>query len=223
MSIVLPTDLLIFLTPSVPSTIGASVNTAFGSGNVVAVARVERPDDLARQLEVGRLVPPDRHERRLVDDDVGRLEDRVGQQPVVDVVGLELLLLLVGRRPLEPAHRGHRAQQPGQLGVLGPVALDEQRAVLGIEPEGQQRGRHLAGPGAEELRVVGARQRVVVDDAVDRLVLELEPDVVPDRAEVVAEVDDPRRLDPAEDPRPGRGRGDRRRRGGELGRHRPRV
>ena len=33
-SIVLPTDLLIFLTPSVPSTTGASVKTAFGSGNV---------------------------------------------------------------------------------------------------------------------------------------------------------------------------------------------
>ena len=34
MSIVLPTDLLIFCTPSVPRTTGASVNTAFGSGNV---------------------------------------------------------------------------------------------------------------------------------------------------------------------------------------------
>ena len=33
-SIVLPTDLDIFLTPSVPSTVGASVKTACGSGNV---------------------------------------------------------------------------------------------------------------------------------------------------------------------------------------------
>ena len=48
---------------------------------------------------------------------------------------------------------------------------------------------------------MGARQRVVVDDAVDRLVLVLEPDVVADRAQVVAEVDDPGRLDPGEDPR----------------------
>ena len=39
---------------------------------------------------------------------------------------------------------------------------------------------------------MGARQRVVVDDAVDRLVLVLEPDVVADRAQVVAEVDDAR-------------------------------
>ena len=34
MSIVLPIDLLIFRTPSVPRTIGASVKTACGSGNV---------------------------------------------------------------------------------------------------------------------------------------------------------------------------------------------
>ena len=33
-SIVLPTDFDIFFTPSVPSTTGASVNTASGSGNV---------------------------------------------------------------------------------------------------------------------------------------------------------------------------------------------
>ena len=31
---VLPTDLLILRTPSVPRTIGESVNTAWGSGNV---------------------------------------------------------------------------------------------------------------------------------------------------------------------------------------------
>src|SRR4029078_13381374 len=48
-----------------------------------------------------------------------------------------------------------------------------------------------------------ARQSVVVDDAVDRLVLGLERDIVPDRSQVVAEMDDPRRLDAREDPRTG--------------------
>ena len=85
---------------------------------------------------------------------------------------------------------------------------------LGIEPEGEQRRRHLARPLAQHVAVVRARQRVVVDDAVDRLVLGLEPDVVADRAEVVAEVDDARRLDAARRsaaappaPRPRRGPG----------------
>ena len=84
----------------------------------------------------------------------------------------------------------------------GPVALDEQRAALRVQAEGQQRRRHLAGPGPQQDRIVGARQGVVVDDAVDRLVLPLQPDVVADRAQVVAEVDDPGRLDAGEDARP---------------------
>ena len=89
-SIVLPTDLLIFRTPSVPRTVGASVKTASRLGERLAVAAVERPDDLAAQLEVGRLVLADRDAVGAVDDDVGRLQDRVGEQRVVDVVGLLL-------------------------------------------------------------------------------------------------------------------------------------
>ena len=78
------------------------------------------------------------HQRRLVDDDVGGLEDRVGEQTVVDVIGLEPLLLLVGRRPLEPADRRDRHQQPGQLGVFRAMALDEQRAAIRIQAQRQQ-------------------------------------------------------------------------------------
>ena len=54
---------------------------------------------------------------------------------------------------------------------------------------------------AKQVRLVGARQRVVVDDAVDRLVLVLQPHVVADRAELVPEVDHARRLDAGEDAR----------------------
>ena len=219
----LPTDLLIFLTPSVPSTIGRLGVDGLGLREGVAVAGVEGPDDLARQLQVRGLVPADGDERRLVDDDVGRLQDGVGQQAVVDVVGLAALLLLVGRGPLEPADRRDGHQQPRQFGVLGPVALDEQRAALGVEPEGEQRGRHLPGPTAQQRGVVGAGQRVVVDDAVDRLVLVLEAHVVADRAQVVAEVDDPGRLDPGEDARLRGGRGERSGRRGHVGRHGWRV
>ena len=53
-------------------------------------------------LEVGGLVLADRHKGRLVDHDVRGLQHRVGQESVVDVVRLELLLLLVGRRALRP-------------------------------------------------------------------------------------------------------------------------
>ena len=87
---VLPTDLLIFRTPSVPSTVGRLGVDRLRLGERLAVAALKRADDLARQLEVGGLVLADRHERRLVDDDVGGLQDRVREQAVVDVVGLVL-------------------------------------------------------------------------------------------------------------------------------------
>ena len=54
----------------------------------LAVAGVEGAHDLAGQLQVRRLVLAHRHERRLVDDDVGGLQHGVGEQPEVDVVGL---------------------------------------------------------------------------------------------------------------------------------------
>ncbi len=104
--------------------------------------------------------------------------------------------------------------------MLGPVALDEERAALRVQAEREEGRGHLAGLAAQALRVVQAREGVVVDDAVDRLVLPLEPDVVPDRAKVVADVRRAGRLDPGEDPwsrgRRGDGGGGRR----DLGRHR---
>ena len=72
----------------------------------------------------------------------------------------------------------------------------------GSRPRREERRGHLQRPLPQQDGIVAARQGVVVDDAVDRLVLPLERDVVPDRAEVVAEVDDAGRLDAAEDAGP---------------------
>ena len=108
--------------------------------------------------------------------------------------------LYVGVRSSQLTGRDGR-EQPGELGVLGPVALDEERAALRVEAEREQRRGHVARPRAQDVGIVRRRQGVVVDDAVDRLVLVLERDVVADRAEVVAEVGDARRLDAAEGPR----------------------
>ena len=92
--------------------------------------------------------------------------------------------------------------------MLGPVGLDEEGAAVRVEAERQECRRHLAGPAPQHVRVMGRGQRVVVDDAVDRLVLVLEADVVPDRAQVVAEMDGPGWLDAAERPAANRLRGE---------------
>jgi len=155
------------------------------------VAAVEGAHDLARQLEVGGLVLPDRHPAGLVDDDVRGLQDRVVEQPhaVVDPL---VLLLLVGRRALHPAHRHDRVEDPGQLGMLRHVGLADQGAALRIEPHRQQVEDHLVRQLAHLLAVVDRGHGVVIDDRVDRVVPVLERDVVDLRAEVVAQVRGPR-------------------------------
>ena len=70
----------------------------------------------------------------------------------------------------------------------------------GSRPGGEQDRRRVVEPLAELGRVVGDRDRVQVDDAVDRLAPVLALDVLADRADVVAEVLAPGRLDAAEDP-----------------------
>jgi hypothetical protein len=142
---------------------------------------------------------------------------------MVHIVRLLRLLLLVGRCPLDPADRRDRAQEPHELDVLRAVTLDEERALLLVEAQREEGRGHLSRLAAQGVRVVEARQRVVVDDAVDRLELLLERHVVADGAEVVAEMDDPGRLDAAEDPLAGDRVGGR---GGtciDLGRHGSRV
>ena len=162
--------------------------------------RVEGADDLAGQLQVGRLVLAHRHVSGVVDGDVGGLEHRVGQQRVVDVIGLRPLLVLERGRPLDPGDRCHRRQQPHQLDVLRSVRLAEQHGTLGVQAQRQQPKCHLVGVAADGIRVVGRRQGVVVDDAVDRVVGLLHRDVVPERAQPVADMRQPGWLHAAEDP-----------------------
>ena len=90
-------------------------------------------------------------------------------------------------------------EQPGQLGVLVDVGLAEEDAALGIEPGGEQDRRRVVEELAQLGGVVGHRDRVQVDDAVDRLAAVLALDVLADRADVVAEVLAAGRLDAGED------------------------
>jgi hypothetical protein len=144
---------------------------------------------------------------------------------VVDVVGLGPLLVLERRRALHPAHGGHGRQQPHQLDVLGSVRLAEQDGLLGIQTERQQPERHLVRVAADGLAVVGRRERVIVHDAVDRIVGLLHRDVVPERPEVVADMRQAGGLDTAEHPFSGEGIAaeGRRAEGSGLGGHGGRV
>ena len=116
-----------------------------------AVDVVEPLGDVAGDLQVLLLVLADRHDVGVVEQDVGRLEHRVGEEPVLG--GEPLLdLVLVADALLQPAHRRDGRQEPGQLGRLGHVGLDEQRGPLGVEPQGEQVDEHVEDVAAELAR-----------------------------------------------------------------------
>jgi hypothetical protein len=104
---------------------------------------VKTPHDLARELEVRHLVFADRHEVRVVDDDVGRLEQRIPEEPDARQIAIgELVdLLLVGGHALEPGNGRDHLQQQVQLGMFRHQRLDEERALFGIDPAQSSRPR----------------------------------------------------------------------------------
>ena len=66
-------------------------------------------------------------------------------------------------------------KNPGQLGMFRNLRLHEERAHVRIDPGGEQSDRHLAPALAKLVGIVRDRDRVIVDDAEDRLVLVLQP------------------------------------------------
>ena len=82
------------------------------------------------------------------------------------------------------------------------MRLDEQRAPLRVEAQREQLGGRDAGALAQRLRVVLDGDRVQVDDAVERVVVVLQRHPLPQRTEVVAEMERVRGgLDAGEHPR----------------------
>ena len=141
---------------------------------LAAVEVVEAARHLARQLDVRRLVLADRHVGGLVDQDVGRLQQRVAEEAVGrEVAVLELLdLVLVGRHALQPAERRAHRQQREQLGVLGQAALDEDGRVVGVEAGGEPVDHHVVDVLLDDLALfVVRRQRVPVGDEVEAVVV----------------------------------------------------
>ena len=160
-------------------------------GEQLAEEPVEAPHHLAIELEVRDLVVPHRHVVRLVDDDVGALQQRIAEKAEGRQVLLGELrdLLLVGRHPFEPGNRHHHLQQQVELGVLGHLRLDEQRAPLGVDAGGNPVGGVVAGVLDEPAGVgVLARQRVPVGDEVQAVVVVLQPGPLLQRPDQMAEV-----------------------------------
>ena len=174
-------------------------NRVLGHDERVAVAVVEADRDVARELDVLALVVAHGHLVGVVGEDVGRLQDRIVEHPDAHRLLAGGLLLELGH-PAQLAERGDAVQYPGELGVGRHVALDEECAAGRVEPGGEEDRGRTAGPVGEAGRVVGHRDGVQVDDAVDRVVVVLSLHPMAHGPQVVAEMHLAGRLDAREDP-----------------------
>lgn len=135
------------------------------------------------------LVFAHRNAVRLVQEDVGSLEDGVGEQADARVVrALLLCLVLELRHPAGLAHTGDAVQHPGELGVFGNLRLDKEGAFLHVHSPGDVLGSGDAGAVRKLCGVLRDRDGVEVRNEEDGVVLILHPDPVDQRAQVVAEV-----------------------------------
>ena len=163
------------------------------------VAVVEPDRDLAGQLQVLALVVAHRDRRCVVQEDVGRHEAGVGEEPDPDRLLPLALVLELGHAP-ELAHGGGALEQPGEPGVLWHVALNEQGAAVRVEPDCEEveGGIERVGPDGGRVDVRG--QRVEVHDAVEGIVPVLEGHPVPQGPEVVPQGEVARGRDAGKDP-----------------------
>ncbi len=97
-----------------------------GDDEGVGEARVEALRDVAGQFQVLALVLADGHQVGVVEQHVGRLQHRIGEQADRGgVAALLLRLVLELRHPRRLPEAGETAQHPSEFGVGGHVALHE--------------------------------------------------------------------------------------------------
>ena len=116
------------------------------------------------------LVLADRHVGRAIDQNVGGHQARIGVKADRCVLAVLAGLLLELRHAVEPAHAGDAIEHPGELGVLGDLALVEDDVLLRIDAAGDESRGHLARRARQFGRVLPHRDRVQIDDAIDAVV-----------------------------------------------------
>ena len=176
-----------------------SRNGSVGDHEGLPVAVIEPDGHVAGELQMLALVVAHRDGRGVVEEDVGRHQCGVGEErDACRLLSLSLVLEL--RHPPQLAHGDRALQQPGQSGVLGDVALDEEGATVGIEPDGQQVQGRIERVGAQVGRLDLRGEGMEVDHAVEGVVAVLEGNPVPEGPEVVPQREVAGRRNAGEDP-----------------------
>ena len=121
---------------------------------------VEALRDVARHLEVLLLVLADGHEIGVVEQDVGRHQHRIGEQPVIGRDALrDLVLVGVARARAGPSASRVESSQASSL-TSGTSDWRNRIARAGIEAAGQVVERHAA---RERAPLAGVCAREVIE------------------------------------------------------------
>ncbi len=157
----------------------------------VAVNLVEAPGHLAGHLQVGQLVLADGHHGRAEGQDVGALAHGVHGKAEGVVVAQFLVadFILEGGVAHDPVEGQEHGEEEGQLVDGRHFALDEHRALVGIDPDGQPVGGDVQNALADVVRALGPRgEGVLVGDEEITVVLPLKRQAVFNAAGIVPQM-----------------------------------
>ncbi|MNN25197.1 hypothetical protein D3C81_1386560 [compost metagenome] len=146
------------------------------------------------------LVLADRHLGRLVEQDVRRLQHRIGVEADAGAFLVLARLLLELGHPVQPAEAGDTVEDPGQFGMGGHRRLREDGGLGRVQARRQIGRRDLARLGRQLLRLLPDGDGVHVGDEDEQgraRVLQLGEAL--QRAQIVAQVQGAGGLDAGQD------------------------
>ena len=130
---------------------------------------VELVRDVAGQLDVLLLVLADRHMGRLVREDVGRHQRRVGIKAERNLFGVLAGLVLELGHPVHPAEPCDAVEYPAQFGMGRDLALVEQDGFFRVQTASDIGRGKFAGIVAQGGRFLPDGNGVQIDHAIDSL------------------------------------------------------
>ena len=167
-----------------------SFGKGLGQGKKIRRIKVmiELGRDVASQLQMLLLVIAHGNVARLIDQDVGGLEHRVGVEPDAGPLLILSRFLLELGHAVEPTEARDAVEDPGELRVLGHGRLGENRGPPRVHARGHIGGGDLAGLAGQGPRVLRRRDGVQIHHAIKALHAVLQRDELHQSAKVVAKM-----------------------------------
>ena len=153
----------------------------------ITINRVEALGDIAAQLQVLFLVFTNRNLVSLVQQDIGRHQYRVVKQTGVDVFRIARRFIFELGHTAQFAEIGVAVQRPTQLCVLRYVGLNEDGALFRVNTAGQIQRQGVERRFTQRLRVLTNGDGVLVNDAIDAVVVILHVNPLTQRTHVVTD------------------------------------